>query len=331
MKSRANPFVLAAVAGCACAAASAQSSPAGALRFGGYVTPVALQINGVPYPVQAGGSDDNQLIYENGTVGTPAAFGTTSVPKWHMLDQASFTPGPGAGSGQLINGMQFALGFGAAVTMPNAPVDVVVQFWDTLNTAATPVTSDSRGMFRVTFNPPATGWAINTYYLANMIDLSAQPGGGFQTTDDLVFVDIAYLIMGGEIPAGAHPDCSGTFADFTAGIINTVGSSPPTTPNPTYWRDVSGNGMFEPGEERIFAAPAAANFIMTLQANVGAPATCYPDCNQDHALNVNDFVCFQTAFAGGNLPQADCNTDQVLNVLDFVCFQSAFAAGCSQL
>ena len=24
---------------------------------------------------------------------------------------------------------------------------------------------------------------------------------------------------------------------------------------------------------------------------------CYPDCNMDHALNVNDFVCFQSAFA----------------------------------
>jgi hypothetical protein len=46
-------------------------------------------------------------------------------------------------------------------------------------------------------------------------------------------------------------------------------------------------------------------------------------------LNVNDFVCFQGAFAGGNLALADCDHNTMLNVNDFVCFQSAFAAGCS--
>jgi hypothetical protein len=60
-------------------------------------------------------------------------------------------------------------------------------------------------------------------------------------------------------------------------------------------------------------------------------ATCYPDCDQSHSLNVNDFVCFQGAFAAGNLNLADCDHNTALNVNDFVCFQSAFAAGCSQL
>jgi hypothetical protein len=58
---------------------------------------------------------------------------------------------------------------------------------------------------------------------------------------------------------------------------------------------------------------------------------CYPDCNGDHALNVNDFVCFQSAFAAMNLSLADCNHDNTLNVNDFVCFQSSYAAGCSSL
>jgi hypothetical protein len=64
---------------------------------------------------------------------------------------------------------------------------------------------------------------------------------------------------------------------------------------------------------------------------VSTGPVCYPDCNGDHALNVNDFICFQAAFAANSLPQADCNHDNVLNVNDFICFQSAFAAGCSQL
>jgi hypothetical protein len=69
--------------------------------------------------------------------------------------------------------------------------------------------------------------------------------------------------------------------------------------------------------------------MLALWTDQSTPTVCYPDCNMDHALNVNDFVCFQTAFAGGNTPVADCNHDAVLNVLDFICFQGAFAAGCS--
>jgi len=62
----------------------------------------------------------------------------------------------------------------------------------------------------------------------------------------------------------------------------------------------------------------------------GTGPVCYPDCNADHALNVNDFICFQAAFAAANMA-ADCNHDTNLNVNDFICFQGAFAAGCSAL
>ena len=54
---------------------------------------------------------------------------------------------------------------------------------------------------------------------------------------------------------------------------------------------------------------------------------CYPDCNQDGALTVADFGCFQTRFVGGD-PYADCNTDGLLTVADFGCFQTRFVAGC---
>jgi streptogramin lyase len=60
------------------------------------------------------------------------------------------------------------------------------------------------------------------------------------------------------------------------------------------------------------------------------PAPCYANCDASTntpVLNVNDFVCFQTAFAAAQ-PYADCNHDSALNVNDFVCFQTAFAAGC---
>jgi hypothetical protein len=55
---------------------------------------------------------------------------------------------------------------------------------------------------------------------------------------------------------------------------------------------------------------------------------CPADCNADGALNILDFVCFQTRYQAGD-PAADCNADDVLNILDFVCFQGLFQAGCS--
>jgi hypothetical protein len=73
-----------------------------------------------------------------------------------------------------------------------------------------------------------------------------------------------------------------------------------------------------------------SQYVDNLRIGGGGPAPCYPDCNGDHALNVNDFVCFQGAFAGGQT-LADCDANTVWNVNDFVCFQAAFAAGCSAL
>ncbi len=63
-------------------------------------------------------------------------------------------------------------------------------------------------------------------------------------------------------------------------------------------------------------------------ARYGCPGMdCYPDCNGDLALNVNDFVCFQTKFALGD-PYSDCDENAVRNVNDYICFQTRFAMGC---
>ncbi len=55
--------------------------------------------------------------------------------------------------------------------------------------------------------------------------------------------------------------------------------------------------------------------------------TCYPDCDQSGALNVNDYICFQTKFALGD-PYADCDGNGIRNVNDYICFQTRFALGC---
>ena len=56
---------------------------------------------------------------------------------------------------------------------------------------------------------------------------------------------------------------------------------------------------------------------------------CYADCDGSGELDVDDFICFQTAFAFGDR-YANCDADCALDVDDFVCFQTAFGVGCGQ-
>jgi hypothetical protein len=58
-----------------------------------------------------------------------------------------------------------------------------------------------------------------------------------------------------------------------------------------------------------------------------AEAGCYPDCDGDGKLTIDDFICFQTFFALSD-PYADCDGDGALTIDDFICFQTFFAIGC---
>ncbi len=58
-----------------------------------------------------------------------------------------------------------------------------------------------------------------------------------------------------------------------------------------------------------------------------ASPACYPDCDGDAFLSIDDFICFQTFFALGD-PYADCDGDSALSIDDFICFQTFFAVGC---
>ncbi len=55
--------------------------------------------------------------------------------------------------------------------------------------------------------------------------------------------------------------------------------------------------------------------------------SCYADCDEDGVLSIDDFICFQTFFALGDL-YADCDEDGALSIDDFICFQTFFAIGC---
>jgi hypothetical protein len=77
-----------------------------------------------------------------------------------------------------------------------------------------------------------------------------------------------------------------------------------------------------------------ANYNVGAQVPGAAASSCYANCDGDTGtpfLTINDFICFQSAFAAG-ASYANCDgstTPPVLTVNDFVCFQSMFTAGCS--
>jgi fibronectin-binding autotransporter adhesin len=54
---------------------------------------------------------------------------------------------------------------------------------------------------------------------------------------------------------------------------------------------------------------------------------CYPDCDGDGTLSIDDFICFQTEYALG-IDTADCEADGILDINDFICFQTFYAIGC---
>ena len=99
---------------------------------------------------------------------------------------------------------------------------------------------------------------------------------------------------------------------------------------------VWGLGVYDDGGGAALYAAGQFSSIGGLTASRiarwGCPPAppCYANCDGSTtapALNVNDFICFQSRFAAAD-PYADCDQNAALNVNDFICFQSAFAAGC---
>jgi hypothetical protein len=111
--------------------------------------------------------------------------------------------------------------------------------------------------------------------------------------------------------------------------------------NPTHFDNIErrpdGDGAANPIDHWDLGGGADGVYSIALTGACfvgGTASTCYANCDNSTTvpfLNVNDFVCFQTAFAAG-ASYANCDhstAPPVLNIGDFVCFQSAFAAGCS--
>jgi hypothetical protein len=90
------------------------------------------------------------------------------------------------------------------------------------------------------------------------------------------------------------------------------------------------------GRALVIAGFSSSDFLQASHSSfaqaveyIGCP-TCYANCDLSTTppiLNVNDFICFMSAFARAD-PYANCNNDAFRDAADFQCFMTRFAAGC---
>lgn len=184
------------------------------------------------------------IVYDNTGA---SVFTTGSGPRAHLLDDVNL-----GGTDRDITGYEFAF----VVQGANNGFDVLVTFWDTLNTSdATMVASNAIITYRV-----SVGALANGAYTTGMMNL----GAGFNWADGAGAVSHAYVATG-----------TTTFLSTTAGATSafyglgvTVGSS-----QDAYWRDTNNDGNFGSGEARFFGGGTAlANFYQKIEA-VPEPAS----------------------------------------------------------
>ncbi len=172
------------------------------------------------------------------------------------------------------------------------------------------------------------------------VDVSSVPGLFWQLPNDGAgsYIQIMSQDDAGTIIAAGQTGlwCTGedeTPAEPRAGTNGpdegTDESTPPTCGAANKAQNVP-NGTIELACECFnftFNVPEAS--VLTSSVSFGADAgnACYPDCDGDTVLTIDDFICFQTFFALGD-PYADCDGDTVLTIDDFICFQTFFAIGC---
>ncbi len=85
---------------------------------------------------------------------------------------------------------------------------------------------------------------------------------------------------------------------------------------------VSGDGLTFGGQAKNLITGIREGFVATVPGNF-----CTVDCDASGALDIDDFICFQTRFAISE-PYADCDSSGELDIDDFICFQTFFAIGC---
>jgi hypothetical protein len=298
------------------------------------MTPVQLgdhvTVNGRQFPVhQVSGHSDGVQVYASGDLTTYLA----DVPG-AVGDHCLFTPGPGAGGPVTVDSVDYiSLGCSATAGWPGGHVDLVVEFWDTIDpTIAPPDSIISGPIMAIAFDfgelPALT--AGQFYYTTAPVDISSL---NLVLPDD-DFTVVQYVIVDGSDPAQVVPELMAGFSN----VDPTVGAS-----EPWFLMDANNDGVFTNDEGFVFTSGNPANLTLRLTGHTPGGNSCYANCDQSTAeprLNANDFQCFLNAYAtASTLPNdqqitsyANCDAstgDPALNANDFQCFLNSFAVGCS--
>lgn len=336
-----SALVMALVAGTLATSAMAQQKPVIERKSAGrFDLPVARALPvkfGTPtlngqVAVRGATSDAVEVIYD--TIPGPGeqVLFSSSQPNAMIGDEGSLTGGPGAGKRVLVTGLRFGLVVESTATGPK-DYDIIVRVWDTVGaTTLERELTPTGGIVLGFVDPVDPGSAVIS---ADFVDLTTLPGGGIQLTDDTFAFTMQVVEAGTTIPA----------VDGTIPQLNFLPAIVGTSPD-TFYRDVNDNGLVDlPTELRGFAG-GPGNPCLELQGDTGTsppppPPACAANCDRSvdpvtgrPTLNVQDFTCFQNAFALGDLSRADvggilgCSPDGALSISDFSCFQNLFAVGC---
>lgn len=153
---------------------------------------------------------------------------------------------------------------------------VELRFWNTLNTAGSPVNSDFLGGASLLI-PGPLGVDTGGAFAATAI---LGPTMTITPTDPSIAVQIDF-----------RDDSTSTLAHATVLFVNGSGSGPQTGGSQNvYWRDANGNGQFDPSDARSASPPGQANFYLHVgaeppraesepngsQAQASVIATCVP-------------------------------------------------------
>jgi hypothetical protein len=91
----------------------------------------------------------------------------------------------------------------------------------------------------------------------------------------------------------------------------------------------SGAHLGSLGNDLVLLGPALGTDGVVAMNWAHLACVCPADCDASGSLDIDDFICFQTAFVLGDpAGGADCDASGTLNIDDFVCFQTLFSLGC---
>jgi len=168
------------------------------------------------------------------------------------------------------------------------------------------------------------GFTLTSATIAGTVSVNNAFDNGERTFDFLIYeangaadltdFEIAATVVG----SGSYAPPADTSFDFEFDVLEEVQAI----------LDAGGDWVglkVDPTSSPNFPSILDDETTLTLEGEPGEE--CIADCNDDGALNVLDFTCFQGLFIAGE-PGGDCNDDGEFNVLDFTCFQAEFLAGC---